>query len=178
MNDTTETLKYPIGKFKSPKIIGSNDIAEAILILEEFPRRLIHLVEDLTSEQLESSYRPGGWTIRQLIHHIADSHHHSYTRFKWALAEDGPLIKAYQEKEWSNLFDANTAPIILSLNYISALHAKLVYLLRGLSPKDLKKFFIHPEDNLSVTVEENILKYAWHSQHHYAHIEAYLKRES
>ena len=115
----------------------------------------------------------GGWTIRQVVHHIADSHHHSYTRFKWALTEDRPVIKAYDEKEWSNLFDANTAPIVLSLNYLKALHAKLVYLLKGLSKEDLERVYIHPDGNVEVSLLENIGKYAWHGNHHLAHIEGY-----
>jgi hypothetical protein len=153
------------------------DIAAGIQVLEALPQRLETLVKDLSAEQMETPYRPEGGTVRQLIHHIADSHHHSYTRFKWALSEDKPLIKAYEEKDWSNLFDARTAPIQLSLNYLRALHAKLVYLLKGLSNEDLKKYYIHPEDNMPVTVEENICKYAWHSNHHYAHIEGLVQRE-
>jgi uncharacterized damage-inducible protein DinB len=172
-----EELKYPIGKFQCPKEITLEDIAAGIRVLEALPQRLETLVKDLSAEQMETPYRPEGWTVRQLIHHIADSHHHSYTRFKWALSEDKPLIKAYEEKDWSNLFDARTAPIQLSLNYLSALHAKLVYLLKGLSTEDLKKYYIHPEDNMPVTVEENICKYAWHSNHHYAHIEGLVQRE-
>lgn len=172
-----EKLKYPIGKFECPKEITAADVVAGIRVLETLPQRLESLVKDLSAEQLATPYRPEGWTVRQLIHHIADSHHHSYTRFKWALTEDKPLIKAYQEKDWSALFDARTAPIQLSLNYLSALHAKLVYLLKGLSVEDLKKYYIHPEDNMPVTVEENICKYAWHSNHHYAHIEGLLNRE-
>lgn len=172
-----EKLKYPIGKFECPKEITTADVAAGIRVLETLPERLGTLVKDLSAEQLATPYRPEGWTVRQLIHHIADSHHHSYTRFKWALTEDKPLIKAYQEKDWSKLFDARTAPIQLSLTYLTALHAKLVYLLKGLSVEDLKKCYIHPEDNIPVTVEENICKYAWHSNHHYAHIEGLLNRE-
>ena len=172
-----ELLQYPIGKFEYE--LGSEQElgVEWIRVLEELPQRLTVLVQHLDATQLNTPYRPGGWTVRQVIHHIADSHHHSYTRFKWALTEDQPLIKAYEEKDWSTLFDAQTAPIELSLTYISALHAKLVYLLKGLSAADLKKSYLHPEENVVVTVAENIGKYAWHSQHHYAHIEGLLQRE-
>lgn len=172
-----EKLRYPIGHFECPEEITSEHIAEWIAVLETLPERLESMVKDLSAEQLETPYRPEGWTVRQVVHHIADSHHNSYTRFKWALTEDQPLIKAYEEKEWSNLFDARTAPIQLSLNYLSALHAKLVYLLKGLSEEDLKKYYLHPERNVAVTVAENIGKYAWHSNHHFAHIEGLLKRE-
>lgn len=172
-----EKLKYPIGRFECPDEISPVQIKEWIKVLETLPERLETLVENLSTEQLETPYRPDGWTVRQVVHHIADSHHNSYTRFKWALTEDKPLIKVYEEKEWSNLFDARTAPIQLSLNYLRALHAKLVYLLNGLSEDDFQKYYIHPEGNVIVTVAENIGKYAWHSNHHFAHIENLLIRE-
>jgi len=172
-----EKLRYPIGHFECPKQITKTHIKDWIQVLESLPDRLEALVKNLGAAQLETPYRPEGWTVRQVVHHIADSHHNSYTRFKWALTEDKPLIKAYEEKEWSNLFDARTAPIQLSLVYIKALHAKLVYLLKGLSEDDLQKYYLHPVGNEIVTVAENIGKYAWHSNHHFAHIESLLKRE-
>lgn len=172
-----EKLKYPIGRFDCPKEITQKNITEWIQVLETLPLRLETLVKNLSPVQLETPYRPDGWTVRQVIHHIGDSHHNSYTRFKWALTEDSPLIKVYEEKSWSKLFDARTAPIQLSLNYITALHAKLVYLLKGLSSDDLEKYYLHPEGNVIVTVAENIGKYAWHSKHHFAHIEGLLRRQ-
>ncbi|PHQ58983.1 MAG: metal-dependent hydrolase [Maribacter sp.] len=177
MENNMEQLRYPIGHFECPEQITRTHITEWILILEKFPMRLTNLIKNISGEQLDSPYRPEGWTVRQLIHHIADSHHHSYTRFKWALTEDGPLIKAYEEKDWADLFDARTAPIELSLDYIKALHAKLVFLLKGISDNDLKKYYLHPEGNIKVSVEENIGKYAWHSNHHYAHIERLFVRK-
>lgn len=177
MENSLKKLQYPIGHFECPTEITSSHIKDWIQTLEMLPGHLDELVKNLTSEQLETPYRPGGWSVRQLVHHIADSHHHSYTRFKWALTENKPLIKAYEEKDWSNLFDARTAPIQLSLNYITALHAKLVYLLKGLSEDDLRKYYLHPDGEVAVTVAENIGKYAWHGTHHCAHIEGVLKRE-
>ena len=126
---------------------------------------------------METPYRPGGWTVRQVIHHVSDSHHHSYIRFKWALTEQTPVIKPYFEKKWAELFDTRTAPIELSLNHIKAVHAKLVFLLKGLSSSDLKRGFIHPENNRISTLEENIGRYAWHGNHHYSHIKNLLQRE-
>lgn len=172
-----EHLRYPIGHLELPEVITQEHLNDWIAVLEHLPQRLEKLVRDLSGEQLETPYRPEGWTVRQLIHHIADSHHHSYTRFKWALSEDRPLIKAYQEKEWAMLFDAQTGPIDLSLDYIKALHGKLVYLLKGLTPLDLEREYIHPDGNLPVTVAQNIAKYAWHGSHHLAHIENLLKRK-
>lgn len=166
-----EKLRYPIGQFICPAKISKEDIHNWTSVLEKLPQRLTDLVVDFSEEQLETPYRPGGWTVRQVVHHIADSHHHSYTRFKWALTENSPLIKVYEEKDWSELLDGKKAPVELSLSYIKALHAKLVYMIKQLSPEDFKKSYIHPDGNVNVTVAENLGKYAWHSNHHYAHIE-------
>ena len=169
-----EALKYPIGKFDCPNNISKQHIKSWISILEYFPNRLENLVKDLSDVQLDTQYRPDGWTIRKVIHHISDSHHHSYTRFKWALTEEKPLIKAYFEDRWAKLHDY-TAPIKMSLNHISAIHFKLVYLLKTLSEDDFNKYFIHPETNTEVMLSFNVGNYAWHSNHHYAHIENILK---
>ena len=102
----TDELRYPIGKFKSPYSISPENLAEWIQIIEDFPKKLTELVENLTDNQLDTPYRPEGWTVRQVIHHCADSHHNSYTRFKWALTEDNPEIKAYFEERWAELYDS------------------------------------------------------------------------
>lgn len=164
-----ENLKYPIGKFQKKEDITLQDVTIWINELEELPKKFEDLVGKLNDEQLETPYRPGGWTLRQLIHHVSDSHHNSYIRFKWALTEDTPLIKAYDEKEWANLFDTKSAPIEMSLLHLKAIHAKLVYLLKGLTPEQLKRTFIHPENNQETSLEENVGRYAWHGAHHYAH---------
>lgn len=170
-------LRYPIGQFSCPEVISNETKEEWIEVLEDFPGRLENLVINLSKEQLETPYREGGWTIRQVIHHCADSHHNSYIRFKWALSENTPTIKAYDEKSWAELFDSKTAPIELSLNHLKAVHAKLVYLLKGLSDTDLQRTFIHPENNDTILLRKNIGIYAWHCNHHYAHIENLLIRE-
>lgn len=172
-----EKLKYPIGKYEIPEDITDALVAEWIESLESLPKRLRKLVENLSEEQLETPYRLEGWTVRQTVHHIADSHHNSYIRFKWALTEDRPVIKAYDEKAWSDLFDAKSAPIVLSLDHLSAVHAKLVYLLKGLSRYHLQRIFIHPDGHKESPLDENIGRYAWHGNHHYAHIENVLKRQ-
>lgn len=177
MESTIEELQYPIGHFERPEEITTEHLKKWILTLEALPERLRHLVKNLSEEQLETPYRPGGWTVRQLLHHIPDSHHNSYIRFKWALTEDKPIIKAYDEKGWANLFDSKSAPIGLSINHLTAVHAKLVYLLKGLSKEDLQRSFIHPDGHVETTLAENIGRYAWHSSHHYAHIEGLLKRK-
>nr|WP_299069873.1 putative metal-dependent hydrolase [uncultured Allomuricauda sp.] len=175
--DTLEQLRYPIGVFEIPENITQKQLEDWIGILEHLPQRLADMVTPLSAEQLETPYRPDGWTVRQLVHHISDSHHHSYIRFKWALTEDNPMIKAYFEKEWSKLFDAKSAPIQLSLDHLKAVHAKLVYLLKGLSKEDLQRKFTHPEGNVETTLEENVGRYAWHGSHHFAHIENLIKRK-
>ncbi|MGC1205997.1 MAG: putative metal-dependent hydrolase [Flavobacteriaceae bacterium] len=177
-NQELEKLKYPIGKFESSNTISKQQIESWISILEHFPNRLENLVEGLMDDQLDAVYRPDGWTIRQVIHHLADSHHHSYSRFKWTLTEDKPVIKGYYEDRWAELIDSKTAPIQMSLLHLRAIHYKLVYLLKTLNASDLNKYFIHPETNSNVLLSFNIGNYAWHSSHHYAHIENLLKQNN
>lgn len=173
--DTLEHLKYPIGKFNCPEKITEAHIIKWIDVLEKFPVRFEALVKHLSKAQLDTVYRPGGWSVRQVVHHVSDSHYHSYTRFKWALTENSPLIKAYNENDWAELIDSKTAPIQMSIEHLKAIHYKLVYLLKIISTKDLKKSFTHPETNSLVTLEYNVGNYAWHSNHHYAHIENLLR---
>jgi hypothetical protein len=171
--DPLEKLKYPIGKANLPDTISKSHIAKWIGILQAFPEKLEKITQNLSEDQLNTPYRDGGWTIRQVVHHIVDSHYNSYIRFKWALTEDKPVIKAYFEDRWAELIDYK-APIQLSLNAINSLHAKWVYLLQGLTKQQLKRAFIHPESQATVSLEKNIGIYAWHSEHHYAHIENLL----
>lgn len=170
-------LKYPIGIADVPEEITQNNIQNWIRTIEELPRKLTSLVSELNNEQLNTPYRPEGWTIRQVLHHIGDSHANSYIRFKWALTENKPVIKAYFEDRWAELDDTKNAPIELALNHISALHAKWVYLLKSLSSSELRKVFIHPETGDEISLEKNIGIYAWHSEHHYEHINQLLIRK-
>ena len=172
---TAEKLRYPIGKMKLPNVIKSQDIKTWISILEETPERLKYLVRNLNEKQLDTPYREGGWTIRQVLHHLVDSHMNSYIRFKWTLTEEEPVIKAYFEDRWADLPDTKDAPVDLALQALEALHAKWTYLLQGLNPDQLKRCFIHPESNSKVSLEQNIGIYAWHSEHHIAHIEQLMK---
>jgi len=167
--DPLEHLKYPIGKAKIPEVITDKDVQKWISLLDSFPRKMRLITQNLTEEQLDTPYREGGWTVRQVVHHVVDSHYNSYIRFKWTLTEDKPIIKDYQENKWAELEDYK-APIELSLKALESLHAKLVYLLKGLSREELKRVFIHPETKEEVSLEKNIGIYAWHSKHHYSHI--------
>ncbi|WP_027392300.1 YfiT family bacillithiol transferase [Aquimarina latercula] len=164
-------LQYPIGKFKSPNTITKEQITTWIKDIEELPKKIEKLVSNFSEAQLETPYRPDGWTARQVIHHIHDSHHNGYIRFKWALTEEQPVIKAYYEDRWAELFDTKSAPIHLSLDLIKALHAKWVYFLKGLSDEDLEKVFIHPEGDVAISLAEDIGIYAWHGNHHLAHLQ-------
>ena len=170
-----EKLKFPIGKFDCPINISQQKISDWISIIEHLPSRLKNLVENYTEAQLDTPYRPNGWTVRQVIHHLPDSHMNAYIRFKWALTEEAPLIKAYHEDRWAELHDYR-GPIEPSLKMLEVLHEKWVYLLKGLDIEKFNNSYMHPESG------ENFLKnvvgmYAWHSDHHFSHIQNLAKRE-
>ncbi len=171
-----ERLRYPVGRFQLPENITETDVVKWIEILSEFPGKLEFLVSGLSGEQLDTVYRPDGWTIRQVVHHVADSHTHSYIRFKWALTEDKPVIKTYHEDRWAELHDSKSGAIEPSLAQLSAIHYKLVKLLKGLSDTELDRTFIHPEYKIELAIRQNIALYAWHSNHHYAHILNCIKK--
>ena len=173
-----QKLRFPIGQPSIPKDITAQQIAKWISILDLFPQQLEVLTTPLTQAQLDTPYREGGWTIRQVVHHCYDSHHNSYTRFKWALTEDCPIIKAYFEERWTLLDDSKLAPISLSITALKGLHAKWTHLLKGLSTTDLERCFIHPSSNEKVSLKENLGIYAWHCKHHFAHIEQLLIRRN
>ena len=172
-----EYLRYPIGKFVCPETISESHLIQWIEILEGFPEKLKELIKDLTDDQLDTPYRDGGWTIRQVVHHVSDSHHHSYIRFKWALTENKPKSKIYYEKLWAELDDARSGPVGMSLDHLTAVHKKLVYLLRSLSISEMSKSFIHPDYKTEISLKVNTGIYAWHSQHHYAHIKNIMIRK-
>ncbi|MEN1786336.1 MAG: YfiT family bacillithiol transferase [Bacteroidota bacterium] len=176
-NQELQQLSYPIGTYVIPDSITPTHLKAWITVLETLPQRLTTLVTGLDDTQLNTPYRTGGWSVRQVVHHLSDSHHHSYVRFKWALTEDNPIIKPYMEKEWANLFDSQIAPIGPSLNHLSAVHAKLVYLLKGLSTEQWQRTFTHPADQITTTLAENAGRYAWHSDHHFAHINNLILRK-
>lgn len=171
-----EKLRYPIGHFTPHEAVSDRQLSDWIAEMEALPTKLRDLVDNLSEGQLDTAYRPGGWTVRQVVHHLADSHHNSYIRFKWGLTEDTPTIKAYDEKAWAQLFDSRKAPVGPSLDHLQAVHTKLVYLLRGLDKGQLRRQFIHPDNGKATTLEENIGRYAWHGNHHLAHIESLATR--
>ena len=169
-----QKLKYPIGEFELPKTITPDLLETWITDIETLPQSLEALIKNLNEAELNYPYRPEGWSIKQVAHHYADSHMNSIIRFKWALTEDTPTIKFYYEDRWANLIDYNQ-PIDSAISIIKGIHAKLGILLRNLSSEDLKREFIHPEHGKRFSLEETIGVYAWHSNHHLAHIEQALK---
>jgi len=170
-----ESLKYPIGKFEKPANINAAQIKAWIKELELFPERLYGLLDGLQVEQFNWVYRPNGWMLKQVVHHCADSHMNSIIRFKLCLTEDTPNIKPYNESDWATLPDSSTEDLSDSLNIIKGVHAKLVDLLSSLNNNDLKRTFIHPDHDKPIILSENIGIYAWHSNHHLAHIKQALK---
>jgi len=171
-----ESMKYPIGRLQIPDKYTDRNIKQWISTIEKFPQQLENLVEDFDDLQLDTPYRPEGWTVRQVIHHMADSHLNAYIRFKWTLTEDKPTIKVYHEDRWAILHDAKDADIDISLSLIESLHARWVYMLKNLTSDQLKRTFIHPEKK-EISIVQLIAMYAWHSEHHLAHITSLAKRE-
>ncbi len=171
---TNDQLKYPIGKFSKWKTLGDAVLEKWIKDIETFPEQLDELTRDLTVEQLQLRYRPDGWTIKQVVHHCADSHMNSLIRFKLALTEDTPEIRPYFEDRWAELADGQDDDISDSVALLKALHRKWVVLLRNLTEADLNREFIHPEHGKRFTLRENISIYAWHGEHHLGHIKQAL----
>jgi hypothetical protein len=169
MVETLEDLRYPIGRYQSPEIIDAAMRSEWIDTIAALPGDLSKVVEGLNDQQLDTPYRTGGWTVRQLVHHIADSHLNSQIRFRWGLTEHAPLIKAYDEKLWAELPDAKQLPIDISLHLLNGLHERWTGLLRQMSELDFKRCLIHPESG-ELSLEWMLGLYAWHGRHHVAHI--------
>jgi hypothetical protein len=165
-----EKLKYPIGKFEKPEAITPQIIKDCIAEIAAFPKRLMAQVCGLTQDQLETPYRPGGWTIRQVIHHCADSHMNCLIRFKWSLTEENPTIKFYYEDRWAEGDDNRNMPIEPTLLFLEGLHFRLAYLMNGLSDSELHRTYVHPEHGKVFELREVICLYAWHCNHHLAHI--------
>ncbi|KUP24228.1 YfiT family bacillithiol transferase [Paenibacillus sp. DMB5] len=167
-------LRYPIGPFEYEGEITVSVTTAWIKEIEKLPGLLREAVKELNNEQLDTPYRPGGWSLRQVIHHVADSHMNAYVRFKLALTEDKPVIKPYEEAKWAELPDY-ALPVEPSLLLIETLHQRWVTVLRELTPADLEKTFIHPESGV-VSLGRNIGIYAWHGKHHLAHITSLCSR--
>jgi uncharacterized damage-inducible protein DinB len=172
---TNADLRYPIGKFEPVTTLTPDQRRQCIDAIGEAPARLSAAVAGLSPAQLDTPYRPGGWTVRQLVHHIADSHMNALIRFKLALTEDEPTIKTYEQARWAELADTKTPPIDSSLALLENLHKRWMLLLQSLGPDDWPRKFRHAGWGLA-TVDFLLAQYAWHSRHHVAHITSLRQR--
>lgn len=167
--------RYPIGRFDRNINITREMRSDFIKTIETLPSQLKKEVENLSPQQLDTPYRDGGWTIRQVVHHIPDSHVNSYVRFKLALTEDNPQIKTYEESLWAELPDTFNSPIEISLQLLDSVHKRWAILLRSLTDEQFEKTFQHPEWG-NITLSKTLALYAWHSKHHLAHITELKKK--
>jgi uncharacterized damage-inducible protein DinB len=168
--------RYPIGRFQAPA--GRLSEAERAARIEEIaqaPSRLREAVNGLSASQLDTPYREGGWTLRQVVHHVPDSHLNAYTRFKLALTEEDPLIRAYEEQLWAELPDSRTAPLEISLSLLEALHRRWVAVLESMTTEEFTRTFRHP-DLGTVPLDRNLALYSWHGRHHVAHVTSLRER--
>lgn len=165
-----EALAYPIGRFEIPVEHGVTERNKWISVLEASPKWYDYSIENLDEEQLNTPYRPGGWTVIQVVHHVADSHMNGYTRLKLALTEDNPTIKPYNEKLWAGLPDVAAVPLNVSITLIHALHRRWAAVLRDLSDADWNRTYYHPEAGRTLPLWEMTASYAWHCRHHFEHI--------
>ncbi|MBK8338592.1 MAG: putative metal-dependent hydrolase [Flavobacteriales bacterium] len=169
--DQLEALKYPTGKFaRGTKAETPERVAACIAVIEAFPLKLRAEVQGLNDAQLDTPYRPDGWTVRQVVHHLADSHGHAPTRFKLALTEATPVIKPYKEALWAELPDGRSMPLEPSVQIITGLHARWGVIVRNMTASDFERAYFHPEQNRAIMLGEALELYVWHSGHHLAHI--------
>jgi|SRR5581483_1024624 len=173
-----EALKYPIGKYKKPEPLDSKEIQSCIETLQQFPPKLKEAVKGLGKEELLYKHRPEGWTVRQLVHHCADSHLNAFIRIKLALTENNPTVKPYFENEFAKLKDTTESPVEWSLMILEGVHNRLVVILQAMSKDDFKRTYFHPEYKKTVPLEELVTTYAWHCNHHLAHIKQALKHKN
>lgn len=164
-----EKLRYPVGRHEKPAGFTGDKLQEYIRTIESFPALLAEAVSRLSREQLDTPYRPDGWTVRQVVHHCADSHMNAFIRFKLALTEEAPTIKPYYEARWAELPDSQV-PVEISLQLLGGLHSRWTVLLKSLQPAQLAKTYIHPEHGSSFRLDEVLSLYAWHCRHHLAHV--------
>ena len=170
-----QDLRYPVGKFDMQGELTDAQRPTLIQQLAEVPANLRAAVKGLNEQQLETPYRPGGWTVRQVVHHLPDSHMNSYIRFKLAVTESQPQIKPYEEQLWAELVDGKTAPIEISLQLLEVLHQRWVMFLQSLKPSDFNRTLLHPANGV-MTVDTLLRLYAWHGRHHVAHITSLRER--
>ncbi len=176
MEPDLEQLKYPVGRYIKPDSYSAETLKEWIATLEGLPLWMDACIENLDHNHLQMPYREGGWTIQQLVHHVADSHMNAYIRLKLALTEDNPTVKPYNEQTWAELPDTQLVPVNMSVTLLHAMHRRMVVLLNQLQPSDWDRTYFHPEHQRPFPVWEMVAMYAWHSRHHTAHIKNFRHR--
>lgn len=172
----TPDLRYPVGRFVRPASLSPEQRTAAIADIADAPAHLRAIVSGLTDEQLDTPYRPGGWSVRQVVHHLPDSHMNAYTRFKLALTEDVPTIKPYDEAKWAELEDAKSKLVEHSLQLLDGLHARWVFMLERMQPSDFERKLNHPEWDAPLSLDSMLALYSWHGKHHVAQIAALRER--
>ncbi|MBS1783533.1 MAG: putative metal-dependent hydrolase [Bacteroidetes bacterium] len=178
MDDGHEQLAYPIGRYETPDKYAPEMQNEWITSIEVLPKWLDLCIENLDKAQLDTPYRPGGWTVNEVIHHLADSHLNAYVRLKLALTEDSPVIKPYDEKLWAQMPDVETTPVNISITLLHALHYRWVQTLRNMQPIDWERTYFHPEQERYVPIWEMTDMYAWHGRHHMEQIRGLRQRSN
>ena len=171
-----DQLRYPVGKFAFNANAEEKEIQQWISEIEKLPSQLRNAVKGLSDAQLNTAYRPDGWTLRQVVHHVADSHMHAYIRVKLALTENKPTIKPYEEKLWAEMEDSKNLSPEISLSLLDSLHTRWVYILKKLSAADLDRSVFHPESKREMSVKFLLALYSWHGRHHTAHITELMTR--
>jgi hypothetical protein len=166
---TDEQLRYPVGKFKAPVSYTNEDIRNWITVIKLFPGKMRQAIIGLNEKQLDTPYRVGGWSLRKVVHHVADSHMNSLMRFKWALTEENPTIKPYEEADWALLSDYRL-PVEPSLKMLEGIHQHWVALLESFTENEWNRTFVHPASGDTIQLKKALALYAWHCKHHLAHI--------
>jgi len=171
-----ESLQYPIGRMSIPEIISEKDIQEWVIDLETVPQQLYEVLQNVSEEQLQLTYRPGAWTIQQLVHHLADAHMNSFIRIKLALTENVPTVKPFDENLWVLTPDSKTCSYEYGLKLLEGVHYRMVHLIKNLTRDELNKTYYHPDSQKNITIKETLGIYAWHARHHLAHIKLALNQ--
>jgi hypothetical protein len=172
-----DALRYPIGKFEWGKTYTAEDTAKHLKTIKKLPKNLKKAVKSLSKQQIDQPYRPEGWTARQVVHHVADSHMNAFIRFKLALTEENPPIKPYFEDRWTAMKDETELSATPSLKLIKNLHKRWVYLLEQMEDAEFERCYVHPELKKQISLREVLALYDWHSRHHVAHIHLILDAE-
>ena len=178
MSSSSDSLKFPVGHHICPDSFSAKDRENWMKTIHELPTKLIKITKDLTNQQLAYTYRPEGWSVQKVVHHLADSHMNSFIRFKLSLTEDTPTIKPYNEAMWAEMDDYDQVPIEFSLSILHGVHARWSSLLGSMKDEQFQRSFHHPESGNNMSLNEATSMYAWHCEHHFAHIENALSRKT